>query len=48
MKSQLKLTTILLVALGILDLAAIPFMIAANHSTKGTPSSSSACSPSPP
>jgi len=37
MKSELKLTTILLVVLGLLDLVAIPFMIAANHHTKGTP-----------
>jgi hypothetical protein len=37
MKSDLKLTTVLLVILGVLDLVAIPFMIAANHHTKGTP-----------
>ena len=37
MKSQLKLTTIVLVLLAILDVVAIPFMIAANHSDKGTP-----------
>ena len=37
MKPDLKLTTILLVILAVLDLAAIPFMIAANHHTKGTP-----------
>jgi hypothetical protein len=37
MKPGLKLTTILLVILGVLDLVAIPFMIAANHHTKGTP-----------
>ena len=37
MKPDYKLTTVLLVILGVLDLAAIPFMIAANHHTKGTP-----------
>ena len=37
MKPDYKLTTILLVILGVLDLAVIPFMIAANHHTKGTP-----------
>ena len=37
MKPDYKPTTILLVILGVLDLAAIPFMIAANHHTKGTP-----------
>ena len=52
MKPDYKLTTVLLVILGVLDLAAIPFMIAANHHTKATcrrpPSSSSASSPSRP
>jgi len=37
MKPEYKLTTVLLVILGVLDLVAIPFMIAANHHTKGTP-----------
>src|SRR5580692_1518464 len=37
MKPNCKLTTVLLVILGVLDLVAIPFMIAANHHTKGTP-----------
>ena len=37
MKPDYKLTTVLLVILGVLDLAAIPFMIAANHHTEGTP-----------
>ena len=37
MKPDYKLTTVLLVILGVLDLVAIPFMIAANHHTKGTP-----------
>jgi hypothetical protein len=37
MKPDCKLTTVLLVVLGVLDLVAIPFMIAANHHTKGTP-----------
>jgi uncharacterized membrane protein len=37
MKSDYKLMTVLLGILGILDLAAVPFMIAANHHTAGTP-----------
>ena len=37
MKPDYKLTTVLLVVLVVLDLAAIPFMIAANHHAKGTP-----------
>ena len=37
MRPDYKLTTILLVILGLLDLVATPFMIAANHHTKGTP-----------
>lgn len=37
MKPEFKRVTILLGILGILDLAAVPFMIAANHHTAGTP-----------
>jgi len=37
MKPEFKRVTVLLGILGILDLAAIPFMIAANHHTAGTP-----------
>jgi hypothetical protein len=37
MKPDYKLVTVLLGILGILDLVAIPFMIAANHHTAGTP-----------
>jgi hypothetical protein len=37
MKPEFKRVTILLAILGILDAAAVPFMIAANHHTHGTP-----------
>jgi hypothetical protein len=37
MKSGLKLLTVLLGILGIGDLVMVPFMIAANHHTAGTP-----------
>jgi hypothetical protein len=37
MKPDYKLVTVLLGILVVLDLVAIPFMIAANHNTKGTP-----------
>jgi hypothetical protein len=37
MKPELKRVTILLGILGLLDAAAVPFMIAANHHTHGTP-----------
>jgi hypothetical protein len=37
MKPDYKLMTVLLGILGVLDLAAVPFMIAANHHTAGTP-----------
>ncbi len=37
MKPDYKLMTVLLAILGVLDLAAVPFMIAANHHTAGTP-----------
>jgi hypothetical protein len=37
MKPDYKLITVLLGILGVLDLAAVPFMIAANHHTAGTP-----------
>lgn len=37
MKPEFKRVTILLGFLGILDAAAVPFMIAANHHTHGTP-----------
>ena len=37
MKPAYKLMTVLLVVLGVLDLAAVPFMVAANHHTAGTP-----------
>jgi hypothetical protein len=37
MKPDYKLMAVLLAILGVLDLAAVPFMIAANHHTAGTP-----------
>lgn len=37
MKPEFKLVTILLGILVVLDVAAVPFMIAANHHTHGTP-----------
>jgi hypothetical protein len=37
MKTDYKLLTVLLGVLGVLDLAAVPFMIAANHHTAGAP-----------
>lgn len=37
MKPEFKRVTILLAILAILDAAAVPFMIAANHHTHGTP-----------